>query len=90
MASSLVFLGLSVVLFIIVYGFMFQIAAVVLGTVMTTLDNVAASMEINTDWETIGNEADELTRQLISLIMSLGIVILIIKVLMASGALGRD
>ncbi len=90
MASSLVFLGIGIVLFVVVYGILFNVAATILGTVYTVLGSVFTSMNINAEWTTTFNEVDNLSQYLIPMIMSLGIVVFIIKVLMAAGVIGRD
>jgi len=90
MGSSLVFLGIGVVLFIIVYGILFQTAAAVLGAVFTVMDTVLGTMNVNSAWTTTFNEVDTTTQYLLPLIMSLGIVLLIIKVIMIAGGRGND
>lgn len=90
MASSLVFLGIGVILFIIVFGILFNVATTVLGSFFTILGNTFTQMGINNEWTTVYNDIDALNQYLIPTMMSLGIVLLIIKVLMAAGVLGRD
>jgi len=85
-----VFLGISVLLFIVVYGFLFQIGAAILGAVYVTVDNAFTQMGITGSWAVTFGEVQSLSQYLIPLMMSLGLVILVLKVLMASGALGRD
>jgi hypothetical protein len=90
LASSLVFLGIGVILFIIVFGILFNVATTVLGSFFTILGNTFTQMGINNEWTTVYNDIDALNQYLIPTMMSLGIVLLIIKVLMAAGVLGRD
>ena len=90
MASSLVFLGISIIIFIIIYGILFQVAAAVLGTVYSIIGDTVISQNVNEGWQNTYNDVDFLSQQLLTLIMSLGIVLFILKVLMASGVLGRD
>ncbi len=84
------FLGISVLLFIVIFGFLFQVGTVVLASIYTLVDQTFESMGITGSWAVMFVEVQSLSQLLIPLIMSLGIVILVLKVLMASGALGRD
>ena len=46
MASSLVFLGLGVILYIVVSGVMLNLASAILGSVFNALDSVVEQMNV--------------------------------------------
>ena len=85
--SSLIFLGFSVIMFIVAYGVMFTIAPMVLGPVWTVMDG----MEImNESWQQVYDDTKATTQYLVPLIPTIGIFILVIKVFMVASARGRD
>ena len=86
--SSLIFLGFSVILFIISYGIMFTIAPMVLGAVWTVMEDNVSGMD--SDWVAVYNDTKSTTQYLVPLIPTIGIFILVIKVLMNASARGRD
>ena len=86
--SSLIFLGFSVILFIISYGIMFTIAPMVLGVVWTVMEDNVSGMD--SDWLAVYNDTKSTTQYLVPLIPTIGIFILVIKVLMNASARGRD
>ena len=88
--SSLIFLGFSVILFIISYGIMFTIAPMILGSVFTVMENNLTNGNMTQEWIDMYNQTKETTQYLIPLIPSIGIFILVIKVLMVASARGRD
>ena len=85
--SSLIFLGFSVIMFIITYGIMFVLTPMILGMFYSTAANVGIE---DPDWQATYDETEEVTRFLTPLIPTLGIFILIIKVLMVASVRGRD
>ena len=88
--SSLIFLGFSVILFIISYGVMFTIAPMILGSVFTVMENNLTNGSMTQEWIDMYNQTKETTQYLIPFIPSIGIFILVIKVLMVASARGRD
>ena len=85
--SSLIFLGFSVIMFIVAYGVMFTIAPMVLGAVWTVMDG----MEImNESWQQVYDDTKATTQYLVPLVPTIGIFILVIKVFMVASARGRD
>ena len=88
--SSLIFLGFSVILFIISYGFMFTIAPMILGSVFTVMEANLTNGSMTQEWIDMYNQTKETTQYLVPLIPSIGIFILVIKVLMVASARGRD
>lgn len=85
--SSLLFLGFSVIAFIVSYGIMFTLMPMILGTFYTAADNVPIE---STEWAQTYEDTEEVTRWLTPLIPTVGIFILVIKVLMVASVRGRD
>jgi len=85
--SSLIFLGFSVIMFIVSYGVMFTIAPMVLGAVWTVTDGMDI---MNESWQQTYNDTKATTQYLVPLIPTIGIFILVIKVFMVASARGRD
>lgn len=83
--SSLVYLGFSVIVFIITYGLMFMLVPIILG-VFFSVDLEPSDPE----WATTKDETEEVIRWLIPLMPTIGIFILVIKVLMVASTRGRD
>ena len=88
--SSLIFLGFSVILFIISYGVMFTIAPMILGSVFTVMEMNLTNGNMTQEWIDMYNQTKETTQYLVPLIPAIGIFILVIKVLMVASARGRD
>jgi putative exporter of polyketide antibiotics len=88
--SSLIFLGFSVILFIISYGVMFTIAPMILGSVFTVMEVNLTNGNMTQEWIDMYNQTKETTQYLVPLIPTIGIFILVIKVLMVASARGRD
>ena len=85
--SSLVFLGFSVITFIIAYGISFLVAAAVLGSFFTELNHVPIT---DPSWLSMYNRTQATIQFLVPLIPSIGILILVIKVLMTASVRGSD
>ena len=83
--SSLIFLGFSIIMFVISYGVMFMIVPMVLG-MFFSLDVPI----MDSEWAATQQETEDVVRWLIPLVPTLGIFIFIIKVMMAASAKGRD
>lgn len=84
--SSLIFLGINIVTFIIVYGIMFLLVPVILGPFFS----IDLSDQMDEEWIAINDETEEVIQFLIPLVPTIGIFILILKVLMVSSVRGRD
>ena len=84
--SSLIFLGINVVTFIIIYGIMFLLVPVILGPFFSIDD----PSSLDPEWAATGQELEDVIRFLIPLVPTIGIFILILKVLMVSAVRGRD
>lgn len=85
--SSLVFLGFSVIAFIISYGIAFIITPMVLGAFYTAADGVDI---LDAEWQQTYDDTEAVTRFLVPLIPTIGIFILVIKVFMVASVRGRD
>jgi hypothetical protein len=88
--SSLVYLGLSLILFVIVFGLSFLLMPMILGSVFTLMDSMTETMTISAEWSAIYGQNEDAAQLLVPLIPSMGIVIIVIKVLMTASARGRD
>jgi hypothetical protein len=86
--SSLIFLGFSVIMFLISYGIMFTLAPMILGAVWTVMEDTTIGMD--SDWLAVYNDTKSTTQFIVPLIPTIGIFILIIKVMMNASARGRD
>ena len=85
--SSLVFLAFSVILFIIVYGIMFLLVPQILGQFFTLFNKMPIG---DPTWQAIYNQNEATTKFLVPLIPTIGLFILIIKVLMTASVKGAD
>ena len=85
--SSLIFLGFSVILFIISYGIMFTLLPMVLGAFFSVADQAPIA---DAEWAAIYEENEDIVQWLVPLIPTIGIFILIIKVFMVASVRGRD
>lgn len=83
--ASLVFLGFSVILFVISYGIMFTLVPIILGAFFSLDVEIA-----DPDWAATRVETEGIIRWLIPLVPTIGIFILVIKVLMTASVRGRD
>lgn len=87
--SSLVFLGFSVVMFLISYGLMFTLAPMVLGTVWTAMNSTNMPIPDPT-WQATYDSTQVTLQYIIPLIPTIGIMLVVIKVLMIASVRGRD
>ena len=83
--ASLVFLGFSVILFVISYGLMFTLVPIILGSFFSVDVPIT-----DPDWAATRTETETVIRWLIPLVPTIGIFILVIKVLMVASVRGRD
>ena len=88
--SSLVFLAFSVIMFIIVYGIMFLIVPTILGHFFTTLATYNVTSPLSSDWQSIYTQNENTAKFLVPLIPTIGLFILVIKVLMTASVKGQD
>lgn len=83
--SSLVYLGFSVILFVISYGVGFSLVAMVLGYFFS-MDTLPMTVE----WQAVYDNNVEVLQWLIPIVPAIGIFILLIKVIMVASVRGRD
>ena len=86
--ASLIYLGFSVIIFIISYGLMFLIMPAIIATFFSAYENNAA--ELSPEWLAMYDGTTEQVRYLIPLIPTLGIFIIVLKVLLVACARGGD
>lgn len=85
--ASIVYLGLSIIVFAIVYGIAFTVVPVIFGAFFSLGENWNWD---GSSWESIYDQNEATVQYLVPLIPSFGILLLVIKVLMAATATGRD
>lgn len=83
--SSLVYLGISLIVFAISFGLMFLLVPMILGAFFTLIPPPMTS-----SWLAIYNHNIQTIQFLIQLIPSLGIFFLVLKILMIASNRGRD
>ena len=69
---------------------MFTIAPMILGSVWTVMEVGLTNGSMSQEWIDVYNNTKETTQYLVPLIPTIGIFILVIKVLMVASARGRD
>ena len=69
---------------------MFTIAPMILGSVFTVMEVNLTNGNMTQEWIDMYNQTKETTQYLVPLIPTIGIFILVIKVLMVASARGRD
>ena len=85
--SSLVFLGYSIIVFIITYAISFLVGAAVIGSVYSDLNTVPIT---NPQWLAMYQHTAGTIMFLVPLIPSIGILLIVIKVLMTASVRGSD
>ena len=85
--SSLVFLGFSVILFLISYGIMYLIMPMILGQFFTVLGNMTIA---DAGWQAIYDQNEAIVQFIVPLAPTVGLFIFVIKVLMVASVRGRD
>ncbi len=97
--SSLVYLGLSLILFVITYGIAFTIMPMIFGAFFNVadtsgiLDPTACDTSLTSAaciWSGIYEQNETTVKYLVPLMPTMGIVIIVVKVLMTAAARGRD
>lgn len=88
--SSLVYLGLSLILFIVTYGLAFLLMPMIFGEFFTMMDNTGITNNINAEWLALYEQNEDTVQYLVPLMPTFGIIIIVIKVLMTASARGRD
>ena len=83
--SSLVFLGISIIVFLITYGITFTLVPMILGAFFTMMPP-----NMSTQWQATYNRTQTILQYIIPLIPTIGLVLLVLKVLMVASVRGRD
>lgn len=83
--SSLVFLGFSVIIFVISYGIMFLLVPMILGPFFSATPAIT-----DPTWQTTNTNTQNVIKWLVPLVPTIGIFIFVIKVLMVASVRGRD
>ena len=86
----MVFLGLSMIAFIISFGLVWIIVPMVLGSFFTAISNTNLITGLSTSWQLTYNQTQTQVQWLIPLSVQLGIFILVLKVLMVASNRGSD
>jgi len=86
--SSLVYLGLSLILFVTTYGIAFTLMPMIFGSFFALMDSNNFTMSAS--WEAIYETNEDTVQYLVPLMPTMGIIIIVIKVLMTASARGRD
>lgn len=86
--SSLVFFGLSVITFVLMYGVAFLLMPMVTGAFFSSID--ATMITSNSEWLDMYQTNEDTVKYLVPLMPSFGILIIVIKILMVSSSRGRD
>ena len=86
--ASLIYLGFSVVIFIISYGLMFLIMPAIIATFFSAYEDNQA--ELSPEWNAMYMTTTDQVRYLIPLIPTIGIFIIVLKVLLSASSRGAD
>lgn len=86
-ASSLVFLGLSTIMFFIVYGVCFYIASIILGSFFSAIAGIPIS---DPSWAKTNTDVQKEIQFILPLLPTLGIFMVVVKVLMTASVKGND
>lgn len=87
--ASMVFLGFSIIMFLISYGLMFTLVPMILGQIWTAMDENNMPIPDPT-WQATYNSTQAQLQYIIPLVPAMGLVVFVIKVLMATSVLGRN
>ncbi len=85
--SSLLFLGLNVIVFFLVYGIAWTIVPMVLGAFFSI--NLAQFIT-DSGWLATYNESETVVQWIIPIIPTIGIFLAVLKIMMVATAKGRD
>ena len=88
--SSLVYLGLSIIVFFVGVGIYFTVMPMILGAFFTAADNFLESFSINANWQTTYNNTESTVRWLVPLVPTILISVAFLKILMIAAVRGRD
>ena len=83
--SSLIYLGFSIITFLITFGIMFYLLPMILG-VLFSLDVPI----LDPEWLETNQQMQTQLQWLIPLTMALGLFVFVLRVMMAASSRGRD
>ena len=86
--ASTIYLGLSAIIFIIIYGVMFLIMPAILSTFFSAYEDNAR--ELSPEWAAMYTDTTDTVRFFVPLIPTVGIFIFVLKVLLSSSSRGGD
>ena len=84
-ASSMVYLGFSIIIFAVTFGILFYLVPMILGAFMSVMPPV-----MNASWQATNVRTQAVIQMLIPLVPSLGIFVFVIKVFMAASTRGGE
>ena len=87
--SSMVYLGFSIIMFLIGYGIGFLVLAQILGQTWTMMDETHMPIP-DTDWQNMYNDTQTQIQYIVPLAAGAGLVVFVIKILMVASVRGRD
>ena len=83
--SSLVFLGFSVISFLIAFGIVWLLVPAILGPFFSGLPTIT-----DPGWQATNLKVQNIAKWITPLAMTMGLFILVLKVLMVASVRGRD
>lgn len=86
--GSIVYLMFSLIAGAITFGFLWLILPSIFGVFFSTLDGLSANM--SEPWRAVYLENQDTARTMVSLMATIGVVLLVIKSLMAATSRGAD
>lgn len=84
--SSLVFLAISMIMFIIIFGMMYTLAPMILGAFFTAMPGI----NMDASWTALNTNVQTTIKLLLSITPAMGVVIIFLKVFMVSTVRGAD
>lgn len=88
--SSLVYLGISVIVFFVGVGIYFWVMPIILGSFFTAADTFLNGVNINSQWADTYEETETTVRWLVELVPTILISVAFLKILMIAAVRGRD
>ena len=88
--SSLVFLGLSMVAFLISFGLVWILVPMVLGLFFSTVASSGLLSMMSTSWQTVYNTQQSTLQYIIPISATVGLFVFVLKVLMVASNKGSD
>lgn len=83
--SSMVYLGFSIIIFVVTFGILFYLVPMILGSFFSILPPAMSA-----SWQATNLRTQAIIQYLIPLVPSLGIFVFVIKVFMAASTRGGE